>query len=138
MHKCTSICTKHSLSTWLLMHMHFIFIVCLMHSIEFLFQFTYLFIYVVVGCPWTPSDPRCLVCSHYSHLHYGSLVWILSIQVPLGHSAIHPVYSNCNSSFWVVMPKFTLMRHSNTLEWSSSKHSITLLSQHSWIKHCYS
>jgi hypothetical protein len=45
-HNYTSMCTKNSLSSCLLMHMNFNFIVCLMHSSEFMFQFTYLFIYL--------------------------------------------------------------------------------------------
>jgi hypothetical protein len=52
MHKCTPICTKHSLLACLLMHMHSNLIVCIMHSSVFMFQFTYLFIYVVFCCPW--------------------------------------------------------------------------------------
>ena len=46
----TSICTKHLLSTCLLIHMQFNFIVCFMHSSALLFQFTYLFIYFC--CSW--------------------------------------------------------------------------------------
>ena len=65
MHSYTSICTNHSLSTCLLMHMHFKFIVCLMHSSGFLFQFTYLFIY--------------LFCSRFS---FNSFISLLPCMIP--------------------------------------------------------
>jgi hypothetical protein len=46
----TSIFTKHSLSACLLMHMNSNFMVCVMQSSAFMFQFTYLFI--CLFCSW--------------------------------------------------------------------------------------
>ena len=84
----TSICTKNSLPACLLMHMQFNFIVCIMHSSGFLFQFTYLFIYLC--CSWLSLN------SFRSLLPYvlpfcSSALWFprfehFSIHVPPGHS----------------------------------------------------
>ena len=84
----TSICTKHLLSTCLLMHMHFRFIVCLMHSNAFLFQFTYLFIYLC--CSWLSfnSFRSVLPCvlPFYSFALWFPGYEHFSSHAPLGHS----------------------------------------------------
>jgi hypothetical protein len=123
----TSICTKHSLSACLPMHVHFSFFVYLMHSSGFLFQFTYLFIYLC--CSWLSLNSfRYLLPCVFSF--FSSALWftfhpstwpfwnptnVLKLQQLLLGSHIQ-LYLDIPTPWNEVAQKFPSLYYHNTLE----------------------
>jgi hypothetical protein len=111
----TSMCTKHLLSACLLIHMHFNFIVCLMHSSALLFQITSSFIYLC--CSW-------LSLNSFKSLLPCVLLLCSSTLLFLGLNTFHPSsnFPFCNPTIVLKLKQLPLGIHAQLYLYDTFQH----------------